>query len=302
MKKLATLIFIIGIGISFNANAWFFFWLPTGAIADAFSGAEGANCVAESLKVGDPVMSEGKRMVVKSLSGTSSRCTDSARPIRALLEPDTSPEKAQPVLTTNAKIDFPDGWVQKDIAPALKSGGTVLIARNETLGASMMVLPVPRRTITDSATYVKTRVATQLGIMDNSSATETVQLEINGAKVWQTEVSGNLKTGTKPAYTYLMTFYDGPEELVLINSYALTTVYPIAKPEIQKVLATVTGVVATPLPTPRANVSKGSSSSASGTISKSPTEKLEALNDMLKKGLITQQDYNSKKVQILQGM
>ena len=102
MKKLSALLFIIGLGISFNANAWFFFFLPTGAMMDAISGSEGANCVSEGVKVGDSVLLNGVAMKVKSLSGTSMRCGDEKLPIRALLEIDNSPQVSA---TTEAKIE-----------------------------------------------------------------------------------------------------------------------------------------------------------------------------------------------------
>jgi hypothetical protein len=62
----------------------FFFVIPIGAISDAMTGAHGSNCVAASVQVGDTVrFPDGTLGMVTSLSGTSSRCTDSQHPIRA---------------------------------------------------------------------------------------------------------------------------------------------------------------------------------------------------------------------------
>lgn len=67
----------------------FFVFLPgsvTSAVADSVTGAEGQHCVAPNKKVGDVYhYPDGRRATIKSLSGTSVRCTDPARPIRALL-------------------------------------------------------------------------------------------------------------------------------------------------------------------------------------------------------------------------
>jgi hypothetical protein len=44
VRKLSLLIFIAGLTVSFNANAWFFFFIPgsaTRAIGDAITGAKG---------------------------------------------------------------------------------------------------------------------------------------------------------------------------------------------------------------------------------------------------------------------
>lgn len=66
-----------------------FLYIPgsaVSAISDTFTGAEGNNCVGANAKVGDRISVPGmKTATVKTLSGTSVRCTDPAMPIRALL-------------------------------------------------------------------------------------------------------------------------------------------------------------------------------------------------------------------------
>lgn len=75
------------------AHALFFF-IPgslISAIGDKLSGSEGNHCVASSAKVGDTIGVAGNWFKVKSLSGTSTRCNNAAHPVRALLEPASSP-------------------------------------------------------------------------------------------------------------------------------------------------------------------------------------------------------------------
>lgn len=73
-----------------EANAWFFFFLPgsvTGAVTDKLTGAEGDNCVGPYAQVGDRITVPGKGTgTIRSLSGTSIRCTTNAYPIRALID------------------------------------------------------------------------------------------------------------------------------------------------------------------------------------------------------------------------
>jgi hypothetical protein len=58
----------------------------TGAVSDTLTGSEGSNCVGAQARVGDTIrLPGGGRGVVKSLSGTSIRCTQPEYPIRALL-------------------------------------------------------------------------------------------------------------------------------------------------------------------------------------------------------------------------
>jgi hypothetical protein len=64
-----------------------FIYLPgttVAAVSDAFTGAKGENCVSEAAKVGDTVtFPNGATGTIKSISGNSTRCTNSDRPIRA---------------------------------------------------------------------------------------------------------------------------------------------------------------------------------------------------------------------------
>lgn len=68
------------------SGCWFVF-IPGSLIqkvSDGITGAEGEHCVARHVKVGDRLMTpSGKVGTVQSLSGTSSRCTEPDRPIRA---------------------------------------------------------------------------------------------------------------------------------------------------------------------------------------------------------------------------
>jgi hypothetical protein len=73
------------------ANAWFFFFLPIGAIQGAI---EGQHCVAAHVKVGDVITTQGRQWNVKSTSGVSSRCNNTPQwPVIAKLEPILTPSE-----------------------------------------------------------------------------------------------------------------------------------------------------------------------------------------------------------------
>ena len=80
MKKPVVLLIVLGISLSFDANAWFFFFIPgnvTSSISDAITGDEGRHCIGQQAKVGDLVRTANGVMRVKSVSGVSMRCADS---------------------------------------------------------------------------------------------------------------------------------------------------------------------------------------------------------------------------------
>lgn len=70
------------------SGCWFIF-IPgsvIGAVSDGITGAKGESCVGNGAKVGDRVRTPGGgAATVKSLSGTSMRCSNPALPIRAEL-------------------------------------------------------------------------------------------------------------------------------------------------------------------------------------------------------------------------
>lgn len=72
-------------------GCWFVF-IPGSLIdstTDAITGAEGNNCLPESAAVGMRVLvPDQPPVIVKSLSGKSSRCKDPRYPIRALVVPE----------------------------------------------------------------------------------------------------------------------------------------------------------------------------------------------------------------------
>ena len=57
-----------------------------GKVSDAMTGSVGEHCVGRAAKVGDQIlMPSGSVGTIESLSGTSMRCTDPERPIRAAI-------------------------------------------------------------------------------------------------------------------------------------------------------------------------------------------------------------------------
>jgi hypothetical protein len=85
MARAGLLLLLVG---PLGANALFFF-IPgklISDIADAATGSEGEHCVSESAKVGDRISLPGGGFLrIKSLSGTSIRCSNPKFPVRALL-------------------------------------------------------------------------------------------------------------------------------------------------------------------------------------------------------------------------
>lgn len=98
-----------------------FIYLPgsvTSAISDSITGAEGQNCVGANAKVGDRVRTPGGGWAtVKSLSGTSMRCTNPELPIRALLAFDSITTAATSSAKKNCDLVKDENGDSKFVCP-----------------------------------------------------------------------------------------------------------------------------------------------------------------------------------------
>lgn len=89
-KKLLQI--IAAMAFSVSLSGCFFVFIPGSLIqkvSDGITGAEGEHCVSRATTVGSRIrLRDGRTAEVKSLSGTSVRCTDPNMPIRAALAVD----------------------------------------------------------------------------------------------------------------------------------------------------------------------------------------------------------------------
>lgn len=307
-KSLLLTFVFTGLLFTNPASAWFFFWIPgsvTGKIADALTGSEGENCVGSSAKVGDSIrMPDGSISIVKSLSGTSYRCTQSSHPVRALLEPTGKSELASETPTTQAKIDIPDGWEQQPITEQLRASRTVLYVMNKTIGTGLLLTSQKRSSVTNVETYVNSIRNSERDRLDNAELSELRKVSVNGIDTLQYEVSGNLRTGAKAKLKYLKVFYDGDDEILLISCWATESNYNSHRETLMKLSHSVTGIKKQVvsqnsmegLQTLKEPTNPAQSSDAD------TTRRLREIKRMLDEGLINQRDYDNKKTEILKAM
>lgn len=325
MKNISVVILVAGTCLSFNAHAVFFFFIPgsvASKVSDAVTGSEGDHCVGEQAKVGDAIrLTSGSLMTVKSLSGASGRCTDSKFPVRALLEPRTSPPAANasvsPIATdaaTEARLDLPDSWEQRPLTDRLKAGRNVLYTTNRTTDSGLLLATVRRSGITDVATYATTTSARVINLLKEATQSPVTKLTINGASAWQVEISGK-STARLPVagaeglpIIVLQTVYEGSQEIVILNSWTTAANYKNQKVELQRIANSLTGIASTttentslpdkPTPPDTQNPPEGASNPAQYDV----VNKLRVLKSLLDQGLITKDDYETKKQAILNSL
>jgi hypothetical protein len=302
------------------AHAFFFFFIPgsvTGAISDAITGSEGANCVGSRAKVGDSIrLNSGSIMTVKSLSGTSTRCIQSEFPIRALLEPISntsasisSTNRDTTAFKSNAGIELPIGWAVGNLNDDLKSKHYIFYALNRTIDAGLVLGAVKRDAITAMLEFAKARRTSQMAALNDAVSTEITQVDINGFAAWRFEVTGkNQKTGKE--FTYGTTLVESEREVVEIRTFMFAASYDNYRDQLNNLALGIRGI----------------ETSVVAAVSKEPTTILEQrniqnnvkviipnvlasisarlaeLNELYKDGLITKLDFEAKKQEILKGL
>jgi hypothetical protein len=316
--KLINKIFItcILLGFTCHANAWFFFFLPgsaTRAIGDALTGAKGNICVKDTLKVGDLIPSSVTSNTAKvlSLSGTSSICPNPALPIRADVEFTFSH-------SSKAGIEIPDDYEPQLIKDLDRFNGRLMFGKSKSVSDKFIVISsLSKKPNQDIEAMANNFERSQINTLKNGSSKNSEKLKINGLNALRFEVDGSSKSIFGKDFTFLITLIDAGNEIMYINEWCPTSVFAETKSEFLNIVNSIKGlegesvtdliktemvqqttsinmIPQQSLPTPATQTSASSNVSL--------VDKLEVLNDVLKKGLITQQDYDSKKAEILKSM
>ena len=205
-------------------GCWFVF-IPgsvTGAISDSITGAEGASCVTTAVTVGDSVrLPDGSTGIIKSLSGTSTRCTDPSKPIRALIVPTTATQQ-QTIAAFQTKLSMaplPAGWESTEWSGnAIPTGSRVARASNKTIGAGFLITATPKTGITDMMAYARARLATSASVLVNPVSSAITEITVNGKRAFRYTVTGTTK-GNYLSFSYMNTIIEGVNEVAFVSTF-----------------------------------------------------------------------------------
>lgn len=204
-------------------------------VSDSITGAEGTNCVGASAKVGDTVRLPGNgRATVKSLSGTSIRCTNPELPIRALLaysdEASVAPKSGQVVATpaspkpspvvSKASFTFPDGWTNTPLTEQMIATGGVVYGINRTSDIGLLLSTTKRDGIGDLTEFAKARRAGQASRLTDAQQLPIKEVTVNGKRAVRFNVTGAGKSGLN--LTYVVTVIEGATEIVMLSAWTST--------------------------------------------------------------------------------
>ena len=207
MRKLLLVFFLL----CAEANAW--------QLNPSFilNNPNSENCIATTYKIGDRIASpvgSSHYAIVKSISGTSSRCQqEPARPILA---------NTEMIVSSSAKftMDVPDEYKAIAISDLNKWNGIALSAVSERGSLRELYVYFRQREATISPEAIMQATITGMGTFFKEAPVTKNQeeLTINGMKAWRYEVIGTGKTIFAPGITYQITMLEGDNEYVVVNA------------------------------------------------------------------------------------
>ena len=240
-----------------SAMAWLFI-LPgslTNAIADAITGEEGFHCVARSVQVGDRIKTGTGPGIVKSLSGESSRCsTNLNKPIRALLIPaeelpastakpnDAKVPAVKEKASSNAQLELSDDWQQRPLLPGQDAKVIVLFAVNKTTNTALTLGTVKRSELGQIAVFAQTRQATLASNLTDAKLSPIESINVGQLPAWRYTVTGNTKRGNQNSFTYMVTIYEGRDEVIIVNTWTTTVNFELQQAEMHKIENGLSGI------------------------------------------------------------
>ena len=226
-------------------GCFFFFLIPgsvTSKISDAVTGAKGANCVATTVKVGDRVrMPDGSVGVVKSLSGTSNRCTDLERPIRAeiVASADATSSSAAGSYVSRLRLNLSNDWESQLLTNQQKKNGWSLYAINRNIDVGVLFRAAPHSGITDMATYVETRRIESKPQATDAVMSEVSHIEVNARSAFRYTVTATQPNGS--LVTVIVTFIEGSDEIAQLNTWTAAANFDHQKNTMEQLSENIVG-------------------------------------------------------------
>jgi hypothetical protein len=279
--------------VASSANAWFFF-LPLGAIQNA---VQGGHCVSASAKVGDRINVGGKLWVVKELNGTSTRCTQYPNwPIIAKLEPYVSEAERRAEFQTCLGFGTTAG--STTIVPGI---GEVVVKSVSNTGSECSDQRYPVSALVVRAEFASSSPNPNLPSDANLPAPVTQNAKSND------QPTPDAHPGVDIVKEYCVATYthEGGDYVEGGMVGKIVGITPSA-PECSGQQPNRARVRFRPSDAPKVDDIQQSAEKqdrparAADSASANIAQKLRELNGLLKDGVITQQDYDAKKRELLQ--
>lgn len=180
-----------------------------------------------------------------SVTGTAPPSLPST--VTSLLPGVDSTTNQTPVVDTTAEggsanriqVNFPDGWIPKEISASLASKGIKYYFVNKTIDAGVMVSFEPRSQITDGEQYTKTVRTRQESALKDSRSSLLGTTTIGQHRAWRYWVVGKLANGVE--VEYLGTVIEGQQSYALVNTWTHLTTFEAHRASLEALAENIDG-------------------------------------------------------------
>ena len=226
---------------------------------------------------------------------------------------------------SKANFNIPDGFERRDVSDFQRYSGILVLTSSGDKKKGITVISRARDISSDAAAIANaTEKEITLAVVDGKT-NNAGKIKVNEMDAWRFEVEGKNKGIFGQKYTYMVTVIEGDKEYVVINSWSLTDNFDKEKEEFKKISDSVSGIkevnttAAVIVPaigiTPtqaivEAPLNKEASvtpkevlaNEVTKTQGDSASKKLIDLHKLFKDGVINQNDFETKKQELLKTM
>lgn len=237
MKKISALIFVIGLGLSFNANAWFFFFIPPfwNSGSSTSSNDAGKICMKNDVKVGDIQTSlNGNTLTIIDVEGSSSRCKDPT-PIVASV-------KFNQKFNSKAGINLSDDWEPIPIVDLDRYNGWVVKAKSKTAKKALFILTSSKKNDTNLKDMGNAFMVSSSNTFNEISVLSTEESKLDNLNAVQITFSGKTKATFPISVTSLVTIIEGKNEYLTVETRSQSDEFSKFKDEFKQIPMGIKGL------------------------------------------------------------
>jgi len=137
--------------------------------------------------------------------------------------------------TSNARLELSDDWQQKPLVAGQDPKVIVLFAVNKTTNTALTLGAIKLSDLGDISVFAKTRQTSLAAGLTDTKLSPVEPIKVGQLPAWRYTVTGNTKRGKQSAWTYMVTIYEGRDEVVIVNTWTLAANFELQQSEMHRI-------------------------------------------------------------------
>jgi hypothetical protein len=157
--------------------------------------------------------------------------------------PDSKAKDPAAKASSNAQLELGDDWQQRPLQPGQDPKVVVLFAANKTTNTALTLGTIKRSDLGQIAVFAQTRQAALAANLTDAKLGSIESLMVGELPAWRYTVTGNAKRGNKVTWTYMVTIYEGRDEVIIVNTWTTLSNFELQQAEMHKIENGLSGVI-----------------------------------------------------------